>query len=557
MGIVQQLAALALGPAVRGVFESAGLDLGGTTGEAVCSVLAGHFKDQSQRLGHALKKSNERAWQTLEIALAGDSWWQRVKGMLGRKEDHALAQQVRAFLDATPMPELSGKTRYRDACLQELRAARKAGLFKAHDPDSIAQAADVFARFIEPRCLLAAEAQVIDSIAAELEQSQYKNLADLLSLQANQGQSLLVVAARYFFLRAVEEDQRLFQGLTFSRLESLQEGQEKAFAGLHVSLSQQGDRLGGLLVEVQAVVVQTHEAVLDVQDELLRQGEHNRDLYQAVLDVQRKLDLMQREVRPRDSVSIRSDAERRLVRDVIARYRALPETERRQFPALLNAVGKLEVAAGDFNAAQRDFTEVAELVSDTQGKGEAHHNAYRAALERRDWNAALRELTEAIKLDSRRFAPFPVGKYHPVRILGAGGFGVAFLCRHKQLDADVVVKTLVDDELERDVDQVFTEARTLWQLDHPAIIRLLDCGYTFPNTKQRPYFVMHFFEGMTLEEHVQKNGPLSAGDLTEAARLMAQGLHAAHAKGILHRDVKPANVLIRPPLPSPPGGRGV
>src|SRR5262249_10997446 len=268
-------------------------------------------------------------------------------------------------------------------------------------------------------------------------------------------------------------------------------------------------------------------------------------------------DLVQREVGPRDSVSIRSDAERRLVRDVIARYRALPESERRQLPALLNAVGKLEVAAGDFNAAQRDFTEVAELVGDTQGKGEAHHNAYRAALERRDWNSALRELIEAIKLDSRRFAPFPVGKYHPVRILGAGGFGVAFLCRHKQLDADVVVKTLVDDELERDVDQVFTEARTLWQLDHPAIIRLLDCGYTFPSTKTRQYLVMHFFEGMTLEEHVQKNGPLSAGDLTEAARLMAQGLHAAHAKGILHRDVKPANVLIRPPLPSPPGGRGV
>src|SRR5262249_39953207 len=154
----------------------------------------------------------------------------------------------------------------------------------------------------------------------------------------------------------------------------------------------------------------------------------------------------------------------------------------------------------DFDAAQQDFTQVAELVSDAQARGEAHHNAYRAALERRDWDAALRELVEAIRLDGKRFAPFPVGKYHPLRILGAGGFGVAFLGRHKQLDADVVVKTLVDDELERDVDQVFTEARALWQLDHPAIIRLLDCGYTLPAAKGRPYFVMHFFEGMTLEE---------------------------------------------------------
>src|SRR5262249_12385196 len=254
----------------------------------------------------------------------------------------------------------------------------------------------------------------------------------------------------------------------------------------------------GLLAEVQAVVEQTHEAVLDIQAEQRRQGEQAQDVYQAVMDLQRRLDLMQRDVRPRDSLSIRSDAERHLVKQVVARYRALPEEQRGELPALLNAVGKLEVAAGDFEQAEHDFQTVATLVSDSVAKGEAHANAYRAALERRDWDDALRQLIEAVKLDGKRFAPFPVGKYHPLRILGAGGFGVAFLCHHKQLDADVVVKTLTDDDLEREVDQVFTEARALWQLDHPSIIRLLDCGYTFPNSKQRPYFVMHYFDGTTL-----------------------------------------------------------
>ena len=76
-----------------------------------------------------------------------------------------------------------------------------------------------------------------------------------------------------------------------------------------------------------------------------------------------------------------------------------------------------------------------------------------------------------MKLDGKRYAPFPVGKYHPIRILGAGGFGTAFLCRHKYMNAEVVVKTLHLDALGRETDKVFTEAQVLRQLDHPAIIR--------------------------------------------------------------------------------------
>ena len=63
------------------------------------------------------------------------------------------------------------------------------------------------------------------------------------------------------------------------------------------------------------------------------------------------------------------------------------------------------------------------------------------------------------------------------RILGAGGFGVAFLCRHRYMNADVVVKTLTGDDLDRGVDQLFGEAQVLRQLDHPAIIRIQDCGF--------------------------------------------------------------------------------
>jgi serine/threonine protein kinase len=149
-----------------------------------------------------------------------------------------------------------------------------------------------------------------------------------------------------------------------------------------------------------------------------------------------------------------------------------------------------------------------------------------------------------MKLDGKRLAPFPIGKYHPLRILGAGGFGVAFLCKHKQLNASVVVKALNSDQLDRDVDEVFAEARILYQLEHPAIIRLLDCAYSIASEKSRPYLVMNFFEGSTLESMVRQK-PLSVDELLNVAKRMAQGLLAAHSQGVFHRDVKPANVLVR------------
>ncbi len=143
-----------------------------------------------------------------------------------------------------------------------------------------------------------------------------------------------------------------------------------------------------------------------------------------------------------------------------------------------------------------------------------------------------------------RFSPFPVRKYRPQRILGAGGFGVTFLCRHEQLGHNVVVKVLRGDGLARNMEEVFDEARVLNQLRHDCIIRVIDCAYALPRDKERPYFVMEYFDGKTLQEHAQARR-LSEKDCVAVVRLMADGLKAAHDKKILHRDVKPANVLIR------------
>jgi serine/threonine protein kinase len=545
MSIAEKLSGLALQPLLEGACQALGEGVSGKAAEAVVSFLAGRFRDHSQRLQHALQQANDRAWKAVEIALAGDSWWDRCKGLLGRAEDRAFRSQVQAFLEAAGPQTAPQREEVRRRCLDELRAARKAGhlLEGSLAAEQLAREAGAFAAFSDPVKLLEAQRKALGRIGLELQRHGYSHLADWFA--AGKGPALLASAVRYFFRRAVEEDEQLFRGLAFAQLERLQEGQDAAFAGLNQVLSEQGQRLEELLGDVRAAVEATHAAVLDLQNEQQRQGQQGQELYEAVRQLQAKLDLIHREVRPRDSVSIRTEGERRLVRELLQRYRSLPESQRRHRPALLNAVGKLELAAGDFAAAGESFTAVADLVEDTQARAEAHYNAYRAALERHDWDSALAELREAIERDAQRFAPFPLEKYEPQRILGAGGFGVVFLCRHLWVGGPVVVKTLSGEDLGRDCQEVFTEAQVLRQLDHPAIIRLQDCGFVDPDRHDRPFLVMDYFEGTSLEEHVRRHGPLSSGEVLDLALAVAAALQAAHGKGILHRDVKPANLLVR------------
>jgi len=133
--------------------------------------------------------------------------------------------------------------------------------------------------------------------------------------------------------------------------------------------------------------------------------------------------------------------------------------------------------------------------------------------QRRHWGTALTELREAPRLDPEHFAPFPLDRYEPERLLGAGGFGVVFLCRNRLPKARLVVKALGTDELERDL-------------------------------------------AIVLEEQVCQYGPLSAAEARAVAVQIAAGLQAAHARNILHPDVKPGNILIRPAADGPaPGSR--
>src|SRR5262249_15197018 len=160
----------------------------------------------STRLTAALQKASANAWRTLGLALAGDSWWDKVKVMLARREDQAFSEQVSAFLQATPLAGLLGHgPEFRQRALSELRAATKAGaLAGALSPQALAQGAGRFARFADPQALLTSEYEAVDALVGDVRQAGYPTLAHFLGLWVQGEMPLLVVAVRYFFRREVE-----------------------------------------------------------------------------------------------------------------------------------------------------------------------------------------------------------------------------------------------------------------------------------------------------------------------------------------------------------------
>src|SRR5262249_47274360 len=126
--ISQDLCALALRGLTGGACKALGCEAGAAAVEGVVGFLMRHFADHSQRMLEALRNANERAWRALEVALAGDGLWDRCKLVLASGDEKAFREQVRPFLDGCSLAELHGRDAFRQACLNELRAARKAGL---------------------------------------------------------------------------------------------------------------------------------------------------------------------------------------------------------------------------------------------------------------------------------------------------------------------------------------------------------------------------------------------------------------------------------------------
>lgn len=135
-----------------------------------------------------------------------------------------------------------------------------------------------------------------------------------------------------------------------------------------------------------------------------------------------------------------------------------------------------------------------------------------------------------------------VGRYSLVRELGRGGMGVVFLAREVALDRLVAIKllpaALADDPRLRE--RFLREARTAAQLSHPHIVAI----HAVEATPHAVFFVMEYVAGETLGARLRRAGVLPSGEALRIAREVAWALSHAHARGVVHRDVKPDNILL-------------
>jgi serine/threonine protein kinase len=135
-----------------------------------------------------------------------------------------------------------------------------------------------------------------------------------------------------------------------------------------------------------------------------------------------------------------------------------------------------------------------------------------------------------------------LGQYRLLRMLGAGGMGVVFEAEDEWLGRRVALKVLRSGLPDAQIahDRFVREARAMAAVEHANVVTIYQVG----EAGDRPFMAMQLLTGKTLETRLEREGRLAVGDAVRIGREVAAGLAAAHDKGLVHRDVKPANVWL-------------
>ncbi|MFT5356852.1 MAG: serine/threonine protein kinase [Polyangiales bacterium] len=144
--------------------------------------------------------------------------------------------------------------------------------------------------------------------------------------------------------------------------------------------------------------------------------------------------------------------------------------------------------------------------------------------------------------------PQQIGRYSVDRLLGAGAMGFVYLGRDPELDRPVAIKTVRNLEMEPEALSLFlerfrNEARAAARLQHPNIVQVYDVG---EEDTIGPYLVFEYVAGSTLKHILRSKGAMEPRAVVRLAEEIGDALTVAHDAGIIHRDIKPDNLLITP-----------
>jgi response regulator RpfG family c-di-GMP phosphodiesterase len=158
---------------------------------------------------------------------------------------------------------------------------------------------------------------------------------------------------------------------------------------------------------------------------------------------------------------------------------------------------------------------------------------------------------QAVRISSGKTFGLLLGNYRILERLGVGGMGVVFKAEHVRMRRVVAVKVLSVSRQEptKLLRRFYTEIRAIAQLQHPNIVAAMDAGETADPNPDGPvlhYLVMEYVPGQDLEADVKENGPLGPARASDLIHQVAGALAEAHQHNLVHRDVKPSNILVTP-----------
>jgi WD40 repeat protein len=273
--------------------------------------------------------------------------------------------------------------------------------------------------------------------------------------------------------------------------------------------------------------------ILVKQDELLEKFEQFMQRY----------DLSAR-IKPSDELTQYNNTSLKEIDQTLTELEQLP-SQTPKYHRLAFMAGSVLSSTGELAQAEHWLLQVRDTAQNPADKALACFNLFQIRVRRKAYSEAFLDLQTAIELDRQQYALHEVEKYPMLELLGAGGMGCVFLCWNQWRDNKVVVKCFWEAP-EGPRESVFKEALTMYDIAGEYVLQPLDYGYVNADKMERSYFVTEYIEGaLDGETWISQHGKLNLNTGVTVGLQVAQGLAAAHQKGIYHLDLKPANLLLK------------
>jgi serine/threonine protein kinase len=249
------------------------------------------------------------------------------------------------------------------------------------------------------------------------------------------------------------------------------------------------------------------------------------------------------QIKPRDEFSHHNSESRRLIENALTKLKRLPANNHEYSQLMIMSASVLS-SAGALAEAEKYLIEAMKIAKTETDRGLAAFNLFQVRLRNGDFDTALSDLKTAIQIDPR-YKLHDVDKYPIERILGAGGMGVVFLCRHKLQKQRQVVKCFWE-SCQGQAETVFKEAFMMSDIAGEFVPKPIDYGYVDPIKQERAFFVTEYIDdAIDGETWLAQQQALNLTEGLQVGLQIAMALQEAHKNSILHLDLKPANILLK------------